>query len=61
MAFGFVPLLALVLATGACLGTLLTLEIQSTVKLLMTCSVKVLERPGIEPGTIRYLDWMLYH
>ena len=23
--------------------------------------VKVLERPGIEPGTIRYLDWTLYH
>ena len=26
-----------------------------------TDSVKVLERPGIEPGTIRYLDWTLYH
>ena len=24
-------------------------------------SIKVLERPGIEPGTIRYLDWTLYH
>ena len=24
-------------------------------------NVKVLEQPGIEPGTIRYLDWMLYH
>ena len=23
--------------------------------------IKVLERPGIKPGTIRYLDWMLYH
>ena len=23
--------------------------------------IKVLEWPGIEPGTIHYLDWMLYH